>query len=469
MLIWAICMMLAMSAAGLAATDQYPPFITGALICLALSIIFLLLGRGKLTQMRPRQMFLVTLFNWTILVVTGAVPLYLGWPGISAVDALFESVSGATTTGSTVLVNLDLAPRSLLLWRSIMQWIGGIGIILMAVAVLPFLKSGGMRLFQTESSEWTDIQNNRVGRLSMLIGSTYFAITLIAASTYMVLGMPIFEAVNHAFTSVATGGYSTSDASFGQFEQPAIIWAGSLFMLLGAIPFMLYVKSIHQQKWLILQDVQVKLLLKLVNTAALSIVLVRWLSGSESTLFEMTTHAFFNVISVVTTTGYATQDYTLWGSFSLLLFMFLMFTGGCSGSTSGGIKLFRFQLMALLMKENLFRSIHPNSPFTRRYNQRPVSEGVMAASIAFLFMVTISLVVFTLLLALTGLDPVTAGSAALTALMNVGPGLGDVVGPSGNFSTLSDSAKLLLCLAMLLGRLEYLVLIILLTPQFWRW
>lgn len=469
MIIWSFCMMSTLVLADFGNPREVQSIILSALICLAIGLGCFVASRGELNRMRPRPMFLVTALNWGLLCVTGALPLYFGWPGVGWVDALFESVSGVTTTGSTVLTHLEDGPRPLLLWRSMTQWVGGIGIILMAVAVLPFLKVGGMRLFQTESSEWSDLHSNRVGRVAALIGVAYGVLTLTAFIVYWVLGMTPFNAVNHAMTSLATGGYSTSDASFGQFHNTALVWAGSLFMMLGGLPFMLYVQSVRQRQWVIFNDVQVRLLVKLVAAAGCSIALVRWWSGSEEGLFSLLTHAVFNVVSVVTTTGYATQDYTLWGSYAVLLFLFLMFSGACSGSTSGGVKLFRFQLLALFMRENLFQSLHPSGRFSRRYNQRPVSEGVLVASLAFVFMVILSLIGFTMALALTGLDTVTAGSAALTALMNVGPGFGDIIGPAGNFAGLNAPAKLILCLAMVMGRLEYLALIILFTPRFWRW
>lgn len=470
MAIWSVFMFLSMIPfLDESATATRALFVSG-LVCISVSMVFMLLARGRIERVRSKHMFLVTTVNWGVLSITGALPLYFGWAEVGYIDALFESVSGVTTTGSTILAGLDNGPRALLLWRSIMQWVGGLGIILMAVAVLPFLRIGGMRLFQTESSEWSYHQNNRVGLVSAQIGLAYVALTLLAILVYWMLGMTLFEAVNHAFTSLSTGGYSTSDASFGQFNtELPLVWAGTFFMFLGGVPFLLYVNSYKAKKPILLTDGQVRLYLVLLLVSIASITLVRMLHGAEQPWHIVLTHAAFNVVSVVTTTGFATEDYTLWGSFSFLLFGILMFTGACSGSTSGGVKLFRFQLLALSMRESLFKSLHPNGNYPRRYNGRPVSEGVLSASLAFVFMVLASLVFFTLALSLTELDSATAFSAALTALMNVGPGFGDVIGPSGNFSTLSSTAKLILCVAMLLGRLEYLALIILLSRRFWTW
>lgn len=469
MLIWGCLMGLTVLLADWSTPQEVRAMVLSALACLAVATACLLLSGGPSIRMKAKPMFLVTTVNWGLLCLTGALPLYLGWPGLSFVDALFESVSGVTTTGSTILTGLDDGPRTLILWRSLMQWVGGIGIILMAVAVLPFLKVGGMRLFKTESSEWSNISNTRVRIVATQIGVAYIALTALAVAVYWALGMTGFNALNHALTSLATGGYSTSDSSFGQFQGSAVIWAGSVFMLLGGLPFLLYVQSAHDRSWHIVRDAQVQLLLKLIAATSVAMALHRLLTGSSESFFDALTHAVFNITSVVTTTGYATEDYTLWGSFSLMLFVFLMFSGACSGSTSGGVKLFRFQLLGLLLREHLFKSLHPSGHFQRTYNHRPVGEGVLVASLAYLFVMLVSLLLFSVLLTLTGLDVVTAGSAALTALMNVGPGFGDLIGPAGNFSTLPDTAKVILCLAMLLGRLEYMTLLILFTPAFWRW
>ncbi|WP_394170922.1 TrkH family potassium uptake protein [Saccharospirillum alexandrii] len=469
MLIWGCLMGLTVLLADWSTAQEVRAMVLSALVCLAVALVCMLLSRGPSIRMKAKPMFLVTAVNWGLLCLTGALPLYLGWPELSFIDALFESVSGVTTTGSTILVGLDDGPRTLILWRSLTQWVGGIGIILMAVAVLPFLKVGGMRLFKTESSEWSNIQNTRVRTVATQIGVVYLLLTALAAAVYWALGMTGFNALNHALTSLATGGYSTSDSSFGQFDSSALVWAGSSFMLLGGLPFLLYVQSLHDRAWHIARDAQVQLLFKLVAAAALAMTVHRLLTGSSESFFHALTHAVFNITSVVTTTGYATEDYTLWGSFSLMLFVFLMFSGACSGSTSGGTKLFRFQLLGLLLREHLFKSLHPSGHFQRTYNHRPVGEGVLVASLAYLFVMLVSLLLFSIALTLTGLDVVTAGSAALTALMNVGPGFGQVIGPASNFSTLPDTAKAILCLAMLLGRLEYMALLILFTPAFWRW
>ena len=467
MLLWGIAMLIPLVVAS--SVIEVESFIRSAALCFILAFVFTILGRGSLGQIKPRSLFLVTSINWLLLCITGALPFMLSQLHLSFANALFESVSGVTTTGSTVLVGLDTVPRSLILWRSILNWIGGVGIILMAVAVLPFLKVGGMRLFKTESSEWSNLEAGRVGSIASRIGLVYLCISMLCVLTYFALGMSWFEALNHAMATVSTGGYSTSDLSFGYFNNSALLWAGCLFMLLGGCPFLLFVNSLKKKSFLILMDKQVQLLLKVVAIATLMITAVRFTANPDEGIYSMLSHTAFNTISIITTTGFVSEDYSLWGSFPVLVLGFLMFSGACSGSTSGGIKLFRFQLLAIFMREHIIKALHPHARLTRRYNDRPVTEEVMVASLAYLFFVIMSWALISLILATIGLDPITATTASLTALMNVGPGFGPVIGPAGNFSSLPDLAKYILSIAMLLGRLEYLALVIVFTRVFWKW
>lgn len=448
---------------------QMSVFAMSATCCFVLSMVFASLGRGYRATMESRPLFLSTAINWLVLSVTGTFPYLFSETPLSFSDALFESVSGITTTGSTVFTNLDNQPHSILLWRSITQWVGGIGIILMAVAVLPYLKVGGMRLFKTESSEWAQLDSGHIYKAAKYITLVYACISLSCTLVYHVLGMSWFDAINHALTTVSTGGYSTSDNSFGKYANPPLLLAGSLFMVLGGCPFFLYIKSLQHRSFIILRDSQVRLFLTLVLIMTFAITGQRLLENPELNFIQTATNSAFNIISIITTTGYASQDYSHWGSFSVLVLFFLMFSGACSGSTSGGIKLFRFQLLLIYTREHLFNAVHPKSVVSREYNQRPVNEEVMVSSIAFLFFALVSWSVFTVLLGAFGLDPVTSATGALTALMNVGPGFGELIGPAGNFSTLPDPAKYLLCFAMLLGRLEYLALVVIFTRTFWRW
>ena len=437
-------------------------------VTIGLGMLCILGSRKRTERITPRQMFLVTGLNWIVVSIISGLPFIFGIH-MRFVDAIFEATSGITTTGSTVLTGIENLPRDLLLWRSLTQWIGGLGIIGMAVAIFPYLRVGGMRLFQTESSDWTENASGRAREVAWKIVRTYLMLSVLCALTYWVLGMDWFNAVNHAMTTISTGGYSTSDASFAQFSSLPLWWAGSFFMLASAIPIVLYYQSIHARRWLIFSDQQVRGLLLIVALVVLVLVGLRLMNDTNQNTFVLVTHSVFNLVSVITTTGYASEDYALWGGAAAILIFCLTFIGGCSGSTSGGVKVFRFQLLALLTREHTIKSVHPVATLKRHYNRRQVSENILVSTISYFFIVLLCFAFFSMALAVTGLDIVTSLTGAATALMNVGPGLGEIIGPSGNFSSLSDMAKLLLCIAMLLGRLEFVTLLIILSPAFWKW
>lgn len=449
-------------------SDNQIAFFSSATITSLVGIGFLLIGKkSRLDFMQPRQVFLITTSAWTGVSLFSALPFMLSANPLGLADAIFEAVSGVTTTGSTVIVGLDSLPKDILLWRSILNWIGGVGIIGMAIAVLPFLRVGGMRLFKTESSDWSDKAMPRAQSLMAMIIYSYIALSVICCLAFWVAGMDFFNAVNHAMASVSTGGFSTSDNSFAQFDSLLLHWIAIIFMLAGAIPFVLFVRLLVNKKFILFKDTQVRGLLWIVaiTTFALTTQLV---ITDQMEPFKALTMACFNLVSVITTTGFASGDYQLWGSLSLIIFFFVTFVGGCSGSTTGGIKVFRLQIFGGLVKEQIMTAIHPRAIISRRYNNRLISSEIIASSISYMFLMTACLVVIAVILALTGLDLVTSFTGAATAVMNVGPGLGPIIGPAGNFSSLSDTAKWSLSAGMLLGRLEFLTILVLFTPAFWR-
>ena len=421
----------------------------------------------QITALTPRHMFLITSLSWLAMSGLGALPLLLTETTLSISDAVFESVSGLTTTGSTVLTGLDGMAADVLLWRSLLQWIGGLGVIAMAVAILPFLRVGGMRLFQTESSDWSDKALPRAKSMISRIIYLYIAMTGLCTLAFLYTGMDGFHAINHAMTTVSTGGFSTSDSSFAQFDRLSTHWVAVVFMLLGALPFSLYVQSLAHRRWLFWKDQQLRGFVMLVVAASL-VLSVYQIALNHQPPLEALTLSTFNLVSVISTTGFASGDYSHWGPFAVALFFFATFLGGCSGSTSGGVKMFRFQLLAISMKESFQRALHPRAIVQRRYNGRKVDDAILLSSVAYLFVMLISLLVITLLLSLSGVDFDTALTGASTALMNVGPGLGELIGPAGNFASLSDASKWILSVGMLLGRLEFITLLVLLTPAFWR-
>lgn len=444
-----------------------PAFGMSILIVLGAALFTWLLTRKAPLELKPWQMFVLTAASWVSITGFACLPLVLGAPQLSITNAVFESVSAITTTGSTVLVGIEDLSDGLKLWRGLMQWLGGIGIIVMGIAILPFLKVGGMRLFHTESSDWSDKVMPRTGGIAKATLGVYVGLTLLAMVSYWAGGMLPLDAIVHGMTSLATGGFANSDASFGAYaDQPWLLWMSSGFMLSGALPFVLYIRFIRSSRSALWKDQQIRGLLKLLLTAILILSAWRFFQGDD--WFVSLTHVTFNVISVVTTTGYASDDYTLWGSLPIAAFFYLTFVGGCSGSTSGGMKIFRFQIAMLMLRNQLRYLIHANGVFTTRYNQQPVTSDISRSVVAFSFFFFITIAALALGLSALGLDLVTALSGAATAVANVGPGLGDTIGPAGNFATLPDAAKWLLCIGMLMGRLEILTVVVLLTPMFWR-
>ncbi len=446
-------------------TDDLHSFIWASLITLGCGMALIAPGRPELAQLRPRDMYFLTTISWVVVCCFAALPMML-IHHISYTDAFFETMSGITTTGSTVLSGLDTASPGLLMWRSMLQWLGGIGFIGMAVAILPLLRIGGMRLFQTESSDWSQKAMPRSHVMAKSILFVYLALTLACGICYWLSGMTVFEAINHAMTTISTGGYSTSDSSMGKFT-PAAHWTAVVFMLLGGLPFILMVSTVRGNRYALIHDQQVQgfVGMLLVMCVAFSI----WLTlNSDYGFLDALRIVSLNVVSVVTTTGFALGDYTLWGEFAVLAFFYLTFIGGCSGSTAGGLKIFRFQVAYSLLRANLTQLVHPRAVIKQQYNKHTLDEEIVRSILTFSFFFTITIGALALVLALLGLDMLTALTAAATAVCNVGPGLGPIIGPAGNFSTLPDSAKWLLSAGMLLGRLEIITVLVMLTPSFWR-
>jgi len=441
-------------------------FVLGALTTAfsGLALMALSPGGGAF-EMTRRQGFLVTALAWTILPAFGALPL-LGVE-LSPADAYFEAVSAMTTTGSTVMVGLDYAPPSILLWRSLMQAIGGVGVIVLGIIMMPFLRVGGMQLFHTESSDTSEKIVAKAFDLAAWIFGLFVLLTLVCAGAYHLLGMYWFDALNHALTTVSTGGFSTHDQSFGYFEDERLMWVAIIFMLAGALPFVAFIRLARGRIIEFFNDIQMRaLLIFLVGACAL--VTVTRVIRSDTPVFESLTTSTFHIVSVVTTTGYATEDYQLWGPFAVGLFFILTFVGGCSGSTAGGVKIYRFQILGRLAAAHLSRIVSPNRIHPVLYHERKVEDEIAFSILSFLVALLFSLFASTFLLAWLGVDLMTALTATATALANVGPGLGDVIGPSGNFSALPVAAKWILSFMMILGRLEFFTILVLLTPAFWR-
>ena len=426
-----------------------------------------LLTRNANFRLVPRQLYLLTVASWVIISVFCALPFALSDVHMSVVDSLFETVSGITTTGSTVLSELDKLPTSILLWRALLQWLGGIGIVVMVIAVLPHLRVGGMRLFRAEASDKSEKFTARSSNVAKSIGTIYVGLSLACALCYWLAGMDAFNAVYHAMTTVSTGGFSTSDQSLRQFADPDVVWVSSIFMFLSGLPFVLMVQFVRGRPWALFRDQQVRGYSYIVVVAVSSIT--AWLVASYGLpLSEAVRIATFSCVSIITTTGYVLIDYNLWGGLAVGAIFFMTFIGACAGSTAGGIKIFRFQIGALMLRNQMNTMIHPSGMFPVIYNRRPVSEDIVTSVIAFSFVFAGTVAIMAVALSLTGLDLTTSLSAAATAVTNVGPGLGDVVGPMGNFGSLNGASKGILILGMLMGRLEIVTVMIVFTAAFWR-
>lgn len=442
-------------------------FFSCAVVCMFFGGALMLANQNYRRKVSIREAFMLTNVAWLTLSVFGAFPLMLADIDLGFADAFFESVSGITTTGSTVLSGLDTLSHGVLLWRSIMQWIGGIGIIAFAIVLLPFLRVGGMQLFKTESSDQSEKILPKSAQIVLALVIIYCALTTICAILYAMLGMSVFDAINHAMTTIPTGGYSTHDASFGYFASPYLQLTATVFMILGGLPFVLYAAFLFKGRFNFFKDDQFRWIMGMYACFIALLSLWLWLN-SDYTLAQSTLYMAFNVVSVITTTGYATTDYTLWGPFSIIMFFFMTYLGACAGSTSGGIKTMRIVVVTRAVGGYIRQLLYPNGVFVLKYQDTPMKPEIVMNIFVFLGLYVFTNAFLTFALTLTGLDFITAVSGAATALANVGPGLGDTIGPAGNFSSLSDTAKYLLSFGMLFGRLELLTVVVLLTPDFWR-
>jgi trk system potassium uptake protein TrkH len=442
-------------------------FALASAFTLLIGVMLLLTTRSPNRTLDHRQAFVLTGLSWTVLPAFAALPLAFSELGLSYTDAFFEAMSGITTTGATVLTGLEFAPPGILLWRALLQWLGGIGIIAMSIAILPMLQVGGMQLFRAESAERSDKVIPRAAQFIAFVGFIYLGITLCCALAYWLAGMSGFEAVVHGMTTIATGGFSTSDQSIAHFASPAIDGIAIVFMILGSLPFVLYLRALRGTPGALWRDSQVRwfLIITAVAVAVMTAYLFFKLSMGIAQSFRL---ASFHVVSLVTGTGYITTDFDNWGSFPMTLLLCLMFIGGCAGSTTCGIKVFRIQILFATATTQIRQLLEPHGVFLAYYNGRPVTESISDSVMSFFFLYVIGFSVIAIGLGATGLDFMTATSGAATAISNVGPGLGEMIGPTHTFATLPIAAKWLLCLGMLLGRLELFVVLVMLAPAFWR-
>ena len=446
---------------------HWPVFATSAAITIVSgSFLALASSNGTHIGLDIQKTFLLTTLVWVVLSIFASIPFLLGFTNANIVDAIFEAVSGITTTGSTVLSELDKLPKGLLLWRGILQWLGGIGIIVVAMVFLPELRVGGMQIFRAEGFDTLGKILPRATTIAFQISIIYVGITIACGLAYVLAGMNFFDAVVHAFTTVATGGFSNYDDSFSVFSWK-VEYVAILFMILSALPFVRYVQLINGQGTAVFKDPQVKTFFVLICALVLlsTLVLSLQLNLSLELVFRK---ALFNITSIITGTGYASTNYMLWGGFLVSLLFFVGLVGGCAGSTTCSVKIFRYQIVFASIASQLKRIQSPNGIFIPRYQGRQISDDILNSVLTFFVVFFASLGILAALLSLTGLDLITSLSGAAAALGNIGPGLGETIGPDGNFSSLNETAKWLLVAGMLIGRLELMAVYILFTLKFWR-
>ena len=443
-------------------------FLSSASITIFIGILLILTNLEETRKLNLQQAFLLTTLSWLSIAIFGSLPFLLSDLNLSFFDCFFESMSGITTTGSTIITNLDSAPKSILIWRAILQWLGGIGVIVMAITVLPLLNTGGMQLFRRENFDTTEKILPKTREVTLIISTIYLSLTFVCGVAYWLVGMNIFDSIAHSMTTIATGGFSTYSGSIGHFQNPKIEIVAIIFIILGSIPFIAYIKFLKGNKKIFFEDIQIKGLIYILVISVLLMFLYLAINNKEYELFENLRISTFNVVSILSGTGYVTSDFSLWGKFPLIFFLFLMFIGGCAGSTTCGIKIFRFQILWTFILTQLKKLIHPRGIFPIKYNQAEISNSFVYSIISFIFLYFFIFFILAALLSLDGLDFVTALSGSASAISNVGPGLGDVIGPNGNFSGLPNFSKFSLSLGMLLGRLELFAVLVLFFPSFWK-
>jgi trk system potassium uptake protein TrkH len=446
----------------------YPAFLTSFAITVASGALMWIPFAKEKGDLRTRDGFLITSLFWIVLGLFGALPFLLSPnPELSVSDAVFESLSGLTTTGATVITGLDDLPKSILFYRQQLQWLGGIGIIVIAVAILPMLGVGGMQLYRAETpgpikdSKLTP----RITETAKALFFIYVILTVTCGLAYWMAGMSGFDAICHAFSTIAIGGFSTHDASIGYFDSPAIMLIASLYMMVAGINFALHFQALRHNNYIhYVRDSESRFYAYTIFGASIIVITYLILVGTYN-LGDGLIHGLFQTISIATTAGFTTAEFSAWPSFLPLLLLLLSFMGGCGGSTGGGMKAVRIMLMAKQGVRELSQLVHPNAVIPLKVGNRRVEAKVVSAVWGFFAVYVFAFILILILLMGTGLDYTTAFSAVVASINNLGPGLGDVAAHYGN---ISSSAKWILCFSMLLGRLEIFTLLVLFTPAFWR-
>ncbi len=438
-------------------------FFGASIVTIIFGTLFFLSNLDHDKKLTLQQAFLLTALSWMSIAIFGSLPFIFSDLNFSFIDAFFESMSGITTTGSTIISNLDEMPKSILLWRAILQWLGGIGIIIMAITLMPIMNVGGMQLFKISNNDSSEKILPKSKEIALQLIYIYILLTFFCGVTYKVFGMSFFDSLTHSMTTIATGGFSNYNESIGFFNSLSIEISAIIFIILGSLPFIAYIKFISGNKKIFFNDVQIKTFFKIIIFSVIILSIYLIISSSAELSIRS---VLFNIISILTGTGYVNAEFDTWGSFTLVLFLGLMFIGGCAGSTTCGVKIFRIQILYLFVVNQLKKIIYSKGVFILKYDQNPIDDKFISSIISFIYMYLVIFFILTALLSLTGLDFITSISGAATSISNVGPGLGSIIGPNGNFSTLPDISKWILTLGMILGRLELFAILVLFLPSF---
>jgi trk system potassium uptake protein TrkH len=402
-----------------------------------------------------------------LFTILCSVPFIYTEINLSIVDALFESMSGVTTTGATVMNNLDQTPKGILIWRAILQWLGGIGIIVIALVILPFLRIGGMQLFHLEGDDPYDKFLPKISSVVSKIFIVYIALTIVLFFLYYLNGMSLFDSLAHSFTTISTGGFSTHNNSFAYFNDTTILNIAIIFMIIGSFPFLILAQSSFSNITSVIRDHQIQLFL-VILIFAVSLIYFFAKNYVDGDIFFKLSTISFNTISIISGTGYVSDNFENWGNYASVLFLILMFIGGCAGSTTGGLKVFRFQILFKYVSLHFKKMLKPHIVIVSHFNGKKIQSSTFDSVMSFFFVYILTFAFSALLLSFSGLDFLTCFSAAASAISNVGPGLGDIIGPNGNYSSLSNYSKMILFFTMFLGRLEMLTILVLFIPSFWK-
>ena len=448
-------------------SDSWQSYAVPILIYLIVGGSLVITNRNVELKISTKEAFIITVLSWLLLAILCSIPFIYTESNLGVVDALFESMSGITTTGSTIINDLDSLSKGILIWRALLQWLGGIGIIVIALFILPFLRIGGMQLFHLEGDDPYDKFLPKISSVISKIFLIYIILTLLLFCLYYINGMTIFDSIAHSFTTISTGGFSTHNDSFAYFNNNSILLIAIIFMIIGSFPFLVLAQTNAKNPFAVIKDHQIKIFILIL---LISIVIIYFLANNfiDGSLGDKVILISFNTISIISGTGYVNDNFENWGNYASVLFLILMFIGGCAGSTTGGLKVFRFQILFKFIFQHLKKMLQPHVVVASQFNGKKIHESTFESVMSFFFIYILTFAFSALLLSFSGLDFLTCFSAAASAVSNVGPGLGEIIGPDGNYSSLTSYSKIILIFTMFLGRLEMLTILVLLLPSFWR-